>query len=415
MTRKNQGDWEAYLRQEHTDFTISCDGATYRCHRLRLASNPGYFKDLLNSGFSEATNTGEVTLHIRDPEGLFELVLEHIYTETADFLTPKNLVPLFELAFYFRLPLLQNHIRDHLSDLARLNADALNVIVHQIARLILQPLPDCFICFLARSFYDIQALDQAGDCLLKCSPATLVRVLRSPEIRISSDTQLAEFIANAHGRYQFSELALDGMLANVCWERISDSDWDLDALRFFRSEKAKLLHLSSPIDGFSDAQLERRYAHYTIPMERTPFTLGSNFSMERTPFALGSNFFERAAEYGASVSEAISDPGSKEPFEITVSMNGEGGVDVDEVLVVVTPPNRAMMLWVGLYIEWDRAADEVIGMPQQDKEEISAKFEKYSGDRMFVKLVLRIPFNDGERPQVSVTQLSGVVSRPQWH
>jgi hypothetical protein len=342
---------------------------------------------------------GQVTLRIGDPEGLFELILEHIYTETTDFLKPKNLVPLFELAFYFRLNSLQDDIRAHLANPEvfhpeeQFNPDVLNVVVHQISRLSLQPLPDCFICFLARSFYEIQG----DDCFMNCPPPTLVRVLMSPELRISSDTQLAEFVADAHQRYQFPELVLDEILSTVCWERVSDRDWDLRSLRIFRSQKTRLLDLPSPIYGFSHAQLERRYAHYTI-------------LMERTPFALESNFFEHAAEYGASVSEAISDGG----HEIVVSMNGQGGIDVNEVMVVVTPPNQVIQLWVGLYDESNRVEDEAFARPEQDKEEISVQFDMYSGNRMLDKLVIRIPFQ-GEPPKVVVKQASGVVSRGQCH
>jgi hypothetical protein len=204
--------WAFAERREFTDVILDLGGYEYHCHRVVLASIPGYFRNLFHRGFSESRSE-RITIRANDPCLVFEHVLRFLYTSETSMVTPQNAIPIHALALYFHLPVLAEAAESMFASITD-PSEALTTIV-RIRSLILPP---TLLGFLAQSFPTLSR----HSVIYELPPHLIAQIVLSPSLRIHSDLKLVQFLS----RCPFDDSTFKTLSNVVQWSFLREQDWN---------------------------------------------------------------------------------------------------------------------------------------------------------------------------------------------
>jgi hypothetical protein len=209
--------WDFQQEKKFTDLVIHIGSDTYECHKLVLASVPGYFRDLFCLDFEESVRE-EITIRAPNPSGVFSDVLRYLYLSDLSVVTAENALFLYLQAVYFRLPELKRAAETVFD---RIDIHGVIEVLKQASGLRPPFVPPKLVEFLARSFHQYSTMPVFSDL----PPGLVHDVLRHGALRIASDRQLIDFLSALNAKEPLSSERRREYAGLVQWKFLSDEDW----------------------------------------------------------------------------------------------------------------------------------------------------------------------------------------------
>jgi hypothetical protein len=368
--------WELKKQDRFTDLTITIDGRDHRCHRVVLASVPGYFSGLLNLGYPES-DWSEIQIRAHDPDDIFPQILKFVYTGDTSWVSVRNALSVYMLSSYFQINELQAVAE---SFFEQLNKDLCLEVLEKLDAYPAFLLPPSFVAFLASSFSNLLTNDR----FLSLPVSVLVNVVTNRSLRIQSDFSLARFVSRLHEQRQLERPDRDRVCGVIQWYFLLDSEWEQIEWRALISERE--------YNNFREIGRHGRQGAAWTPITRVCALLQRNPDqlLERyvSPpwvqwFTLTQAWFNDAARY-AKIG-LFSTPIDPTATENSLKVIGEHAIFLKEIKIVITTvPGRPLLFVLLELIESGRLEQKVIEPKGRDTR---LEYEAVIGVRSVAKLV----------------------------
>jgi hypothetical protein len=289
-----QGLWELRQRHQFIDAILRIGDRTYECHKLVLSAFPGYFRDLFTLDFAES-HRDEIEIHINDPRGNFDHILRYLYTKSSSFVNPRNAFQIWELATYFRLSDLKNAASAILS---KVNSSNIQQFVEQLEGSPISITPPHILDLIAEAFPRISITPAFADF----PPFLILQVLSRPGLKIISERQLIDVVSSVHVRCPLSQSALANASKWVCWQYLTDEDWETANWRLFINEerKEKICEMKKGIVGENKhIEMVLMALNATNP-HRAVKRIASYVATPVKMFGIEDKFFENSTKFGVA-------------------------------------------------------------------------------------------------------------------
>jgi hypothetical protein len=292
LSQLSQEMWNLQQQNRLTDTVIIIDGESYPCHKIILASTPGYFEDLFCLNFAE-TFRDHIEIHVPDSAKVFGTVLYYIYTGDVSIVTLENAVPVSLLATYFRLSELVK-VTEQL--IPSLNPGLARYVIVKVLESGLSLLPNAIVGFLSKQFHRIAKDDRFASL----SIPILFSIFGSKELKVLNEAQLVEFGASIFERLKPSRVKQFARL--VKWEMLSLPDWNQIPWSKFinESSKTEILKNRTAIAAGND-----RLAPYLLILNSGDYTEAATRyepALIKT-FSFGGLLFDKPERFNATVKQ----------------------------------------------------------------------------------------------------------------
>jgi hypothetical protein len=316
--------WTFREQKKFIDLIIHIGDATYDCHKIVLASVPGYFSDLFSLDFQE-TVCDEITIRLPDPLNVFPGVLKYLYTKDLSFVTPENALSLHFQAIYFRLPELKQATEALFQRIDRRSGLHL---LQQIAHVPLVFFPSQVVKFFAQSFHQFCT----NPLFIELPPALLHQILGDGALRLLKERQFIDFLSEFNERHHFSRENLEKYRKLVQWKFLTEADWDVVNWQLLISaeRKAQFLEIRRKKEGMGTT-----FANVLLALEAPDPRIGIASLQRYYPpvidtFTFEDNFFENPRKF--HVNEKLL---NKKNTELVISMVGSASLYISAIKAVL--------------------------------------------------------------------------------
>jgi hypothetical protein len=386
--------WTFQQQNRLTDLIIRIGGHSYECHRLVLASCPGYFRDLFCLNFQETTQE-DIEINVPNQNGVFSEVLRYLYTKDTSVVTPKNALTIHTQAIYFRLPELRQVSESMFGQLDRANWRELLQQVHDAP---VPFLPGQIVDFLAENFFQF-----ATETLFSgLPPSLLLQVLEHPRLRITNDRQLADFLGVLYSKTELSAERCAKCGSIVTWKFLTESDWAAVNWEPFvsRERKERAVEARRKWEKLPAALANIHIAIQAPDLKIGIAALARYWPRVIEPFTAADLFFDNPAKY--HVNERML---NKKGPEVVVLMAGRAGVYFSSITVVVSVFRSVNLLTVvSDPLGGGRAIQSVF---QPANVEGTAVFDLHFSDRILMaKVTLRLTIEPDHQKRFLISSLT---------
>lgn len=202
-----------------TDIEIEIGEQVYRCHKIILSSQPGYFYDLFSNSYKESNS--RILIRLPDKNNVFKYVIEFMYKGTIESI-PNNLYfQLFLMAIYLRHNYLRNFVQQSMNSLDSKStfnffAESFHYPFIELPTNIINKLSECF-----------SALIDSNE-IYSFPYEKILHFINSNSFKISSELDIAKFICKYINVNSQILLPKDKKYLQECvnWYLLSENEWN---------------------------------------------------------------------------------------------------------------------------------------------------------------------------------------------
>jgi hypothetical protein len=384
--------WAFQQQKKFIDLIIHIGDDSYECHKLVLASVPGYFRDLFCLDFQETTRD-EITINVPNPNGIFSEVLRYHYTKNKSIVTSKNAMSIHIQAIYFRLPELTQEAE---SVFRKFDISSTGQLLQQVHASPVPFLPPQIVELLAQSFHQ----HSANTLFVELPASLLLQVLEHPSLQITNDRQLVDFLDVFHQKRDLSPETREKCGRLVQWQFLSESDWDNVKWQLFVSpeKKEEALELRRKQGNVTEALAKIQIAVQAPDLDAALSGLRRYFPRVIEPFTYDDNFFENPTKYH------VNDKLLKKGQEIVVSMTGRAGLYLSELRATVSVRRSVDLLTIVPEAISGAKADP-IAVSAVSEEGTAVFTHKFANRILLSKLILRFTVDPANQSRFAITFL----------